>query len=203
MKLSPAAGEGWLIVGLGNPGPRYVYTRHNLGFMVVAGLSEAWGIPLSRHKLEAVYGQGRAAGQSVVLAQPQTYMNLSGGAVAALLRYFHLPGRSLIVVHDDLDVPSGRLKLAWGGGAGGHKGVLSILNALGTAEFYRVKLGIGRPPAGLPAEAFVLKPMEEGEWEEMAGLVARAVAAVKCLVTQGLGVAQNRFHGSGPPESGA
>ncbi len=190
--------ESWLIAGLGNPGPRYAFTRHNLGFMVVAALAEAWGIPLSRHRLEAVYGQGRAAGRSVVLAQPQTYMNLSGRAVAELLRYFRLSPQSLVVVHDDLDLPAGRLKLAMDGGAGGHKGVLSVANALGSPDFYRVKLGIGRPPAGLPAEAFVLQPLDGGQLELLAGLVTRAVQAVECLVTEGLAVAQNRFHGSGP-----
>ncbi len=195
----PAA-NSWLIVGLGNPGPRYVFTRHNLGFMVVAALAESWGIPLTRHKLEAVFGQGRAAGRAVVLAQPQTFMNLSGRAVEGLLRYFHLGPRSLVVVHDDLDLPKGRLKLALNGGAGGHKGVLSIANALGTPDFYRVKLGIGRPPAGLPAEAYVLAPLGEEELEGVADLVQRGALAVECLIAHGLSAAQNRFHSSGGEE---
>lgn len=192
--------DTWLIAGLGNPGPRYTYTRHNLGFMVAAALSEAWDIPLTRHKLDVVYGQGKAAGRSVVLAQPQTYMNLSGRAVADLLRYFHLPPQSLVVLHDDLDLPPGRLKLVVNGGAGGHKGVLSIANALGTPDFCRVKLGIGRPPASLPAEAFVLQPLDEAQLEIMADLVERAAQAVECLITEGLATAQNRFHGTGLQE---
>lgn len=187
--------DTWLIVGLGNPGPRYAYTRHNLGFMVVAALSETWDIPLSRHKLDAVFGQGRAAGCAVVLAQPQTFMNLSGSTVSGLLRYYRLQPASLVVVHDDLDLPPGRLKLALDGGAGGHKGVLSIMSALGTPDFFRVKLGIGRPPAGLPAEDFVLAPLAAEDLEATAKLVQRAAQAVECLLLEGLSVAQNRFHG--------
>ncbi len=183
-----------LIVGLGNPGPQYAWTRHNLGFLVVAALSEDWGIPLKSHKLEAVWGQGRVGAETVVLAQPTTYMNLSGRAVLKLLNYWRLPSSDLIVVHDDLDVPPGRVKLVWDGGAGGHRGVLSVMNALGSAEFYRVKMGIGRPPPEMAAEDFVLLPLQPEELEEVAGLVDLAAQAVKTLVTEGLAAAQNRFH---------
>jgi peptidyl-tRNA hydrolase, PTH1 family len=184
-----------LIVGLGNPGPQYAWTRHNLGFMVVAALAEDWRIPLKNHKMDAVWGQGRVNGEPVVLAQPITYMNLSGRAVSRLLNYWKLIPADLVVLHDDLDVPLGRLKLALGGGAGGHRGVLSIINALDTAEFYRVKLGIGRPPAVVAAEEYVLEPFAPQELEEAASLVEKAVQAVKVLVAEGLAAAQNRFHG--------
>lgn len=186
----------WLIVGLGNPGPQYAWSRHNLGFMAVAALSEDWRIPLKNHKMDAVWGQGRVNGEPVVLAQPTTYMNLSGRAVSRLLNYWKLMPSDLVVLHDDLDVPLGRLKLALGGGAGGHRGVLSIMNALDTAEFCRAKMGIGRPPAGVEAEAYVLKPFAKQELEEAAALVEKAVQAVQVLLIEGLAAAQNRFHGA-------
>lgn len=193
----PSPPDTWLIAGLGNPGPRYARTRHNLGFLVVAALSERWGIPLTKERWEAVWGQGRLGERRVILAQPQTYMNLSGQAVAPLWRYFQLPPEALVVVHDDLDLPAGRLKLAWDGGAGGHKGVLSVAAALDTLDFYRVKVGIGRPPAGMPAEAYVLEPVGPEEWELLQEAAARAAQAVEVLIQEGLAPAQNRFHGAG------
>lgn len=193
----PSPPDTWLIAGLGNPGPRYARTRHNLGFLVVAALSERWGIPLTKERWEAVWGQGRLGERRIILAQPQTYMNLSGQAVAPLLRYFQLSPEALVVVHDDLDLPAGRLKLAWDGGAGGHKGVLSVAAALDTLDFYRVKLGIGRPPAGMPAEAYVLEPVAQEEWERLEEAAARAAQAVEVLIQEGLAPAQNRFHGAG------
>ncbi len=200
----PLPPDTWLIAGLGNPGPRYARTRHNLGFLVVAILSERLQIPLGREKWEARWGQGRLGERRVILAQPQTYMNLSGRAVAPLLRYFQLPPEALVVVHDDLDLPPGRLKLAWDGGAGGHKGVLSVAEALGTLDFYRVKVGIGRPPAGMPAEAYVLEPAAPAEWKGLTEAAARAAQAVEVLVQEGLATAQNRFHGAaaGPNPAG-
>jgi PTH1 family peptidyl-tRNA hydrolase len=193
----PPLPDTWLIAGLGNPGPRYARTRHNLGFLVVAALSERFGIPLSRERWEAVFGQGRLGECRVILAAPQTYMNRSGQAVASLLRYFQLSPEALVVIHDDLDLPAGRLKLAWDGGAGGHKGVLSVAAALDTLDFYRVKVGIGRPPAGVPAEAYVLAAPAPEEWQLLEEAAARAALAVEVLVREGLAPAQNRFHGPG------
>jgi PTH1 family peptidyl-tRNA hydrolase len=187
--------NSWLIVGLGNPGARYAATPHNLGFMVVDLLADRHDIPLAKKSLEAHWGKGRLEGEAVVLAQPQTYMNLSGRAVAQLLRYFDLTPQNLVVVHDDLDVPGGRLKLSLGGGAGGHRGVLSIAEVLKTQEFYRVKMGIGRPPAFMASEDFVLKPFPREDWEAVASLVERAAQAVVALITNGLAAAQNQFHG--------
>ncbi|MCL4500696.1 MAG: aminoacyl-tRNA hydrolase [Deltaproteobacteria bacterium] len=184
-----------LIVGLGNPGREYAWTRHNLGWQVVAFLSEEWRIPLSKKSPEAVWGQGRVGGETVVLAQPTTYMNLSGKAVYWLLYYYKLSPQDLVVVHDDLDVPLWRLKLVEKGGPGGHKGILSIINQLHTEEFLRVKLGIGRPPAMMPAENYVLSHFPAAEAENMARLIERAAAAVDCLIREGLAAAQNRFHG--------
>jgi PTH1 family peptidyl-tRNA hydrolase len=185
----------WLIVGLGNPGAKYAATPHNLGFMVVEVLAERQDLPLSKKTLEAHWGKGRLAEAAVILAQPTTYMNLSGRAVAKLLRYFGLSATDLVIIHDDLDVPEGRVKLVWGGGAGGHRGVLSVAEAVGSPEFYRVKLGLGRPPGWLDPEDFVLKPFLREEWEAVADLVDRGARAVVTLITAGLAAAQNQFHG--------
>jgi peptidyl-tRNA hydrolase, PTH1 family len=186
----------WLIVGLGNPGVKYAATPHNLGFMVAEVLADHHDIPLTKKTMEAHWGKGRLDGVPVVLAQPQTYMNLSGRAVAPLLRYFEVGVEHLVVIHDDLDVPEGRLKLARGGGAGGHRGILSIAEALKTPEFYRVKLGVGRPPVFLAPDDYVLRPFPREAWEAVAALVERGAQAVNTLITQGLAAAQNRFHGA-------
>lgn len=188
----------WLIVGLGNPGARYAATPHNLGFMVVENLAQQYDLPLAKKSHQARWGQGRLADTAVILAQPTTYMNLSGQAVESLRRYFDLSVAQVVVIHDDLDVPGGRVKLAWDGGAGGHKGVLSVAAALGSPEFYRVKLGIGRPPPGVAPEAFVLQPLPREAWDEAAALVERGARAVVTLITAGLAAAQNQFHGEGP-----
>ncbi len=184
-----------LIVGLGNPGREYAWTRHNLGWQVVALLSQDWGLPLSKKSFDAVWGQGRVGGETVVLAQPTTYMNLSGQAVAALLNYFKLTPADLLVIHDDLDVPLWRLKIVERGWSGGHRGVTSIIQHLHTEEFLRLKMGIGRPPAPMPAEKYVLSHFSADLAEDVAQLVERAAAAVDCLLREGLAAAQNRFHG--------
>lgn len=193
--LKPA-NTPWLIVGLGNPGAQYAVTPHNLGFMVVAVLAEQYGIPLSKKTLEAHWGKGRLEGAGVILAQPVTYMNVSGRAVAQLLRYFGLAASDLVVIHDDLDVPEGRVKLTWDGGAGGHRGVLSVTAALQSPDFHRIKLGLGRPPLGVAPEDFVLRPFPREEWEAVAAFVEQAARAVVTLITAGLAAAQNQFHGA-------
>jgi PTH1 family peptidyl-tRNA hydrolase len=163
--------------------------------MVVDVLADHHDVHLTKKTLEARWGKGRLDGAAVVLAQPQTYMNLSGRSVAQLLRYFGLTAADLVVIHDDLDVPGGRLKLARGGGGGGHRGVLSIASALSTQDFYRVKMGIGRPPELMASEAFVLRPFPREDWEAVATLVERAAKAVVTLINAGLAAAQNQFHG--------
>jgi peptidyl-tRNA hydrolase, PTH1 family len=189
-----------LLVGLGNPGREYAWTKHNLGFQVVAYLSELWNIPLARHSHASAWGQGRAGQEAVILAQPTTYMNLSGQAVGRLMAYFKLTARELVVIHDDLDLPPWRLKLVERGGPGGHKGILDIIGTLHTEEFLRVKLGIGRPPARMPTERYVLTPFPADEAENVAVLIERAAQAVATLLTEGLAVAQNRYHGE--PDAG-
>ena len=187
-----------LIVGLGNPGREYAWTRHNLGWQVATYLSEDWRISLGKKSHESVWGQGRVGGETVVLAQPTTFMNLSGRAVALLLSYFKLAPENLVIIHDDLDVPLWRLKIVERGGAGGHRGISSIINHLHTEEFIRVKMGIGRPPATMPTENYVLSHFPADEAENVARLIERGGQAVDCLIREGLKVAQNRFHGEAP-----
>jgi PTH1 family peptidyl-tRNA hydrolase len=187
----------WLIVGLGNPGAQYVATPHNLGYMVVSVLAEQYDLPLAKKTHQAQWGKGRLGEAAVILAQPTTYMNLSGRAVGSLLHYFDLSGAELVVIHDDLDVPDGRVKLAWDGGAGGHRGVAAVTAALRSPDFYRVKLGIGRPPPGMVPEDFVLRSFPREEWDAVADLVERAARAVVTLISAGLAAAQNQFHGEG------
>jgi PTH1 family peptidyl-tRNA hydrolase len=189
-----------LIVGLGNPGREYAWTRHNLGWQVVAYLSEEWRIPLSKKSLESVWGQGRVGGETVILAQPTTYMNLSGRAVSGLMSYFKLTPGDLVIIHDDLDVPPWRLKLTERGGPGGHRGILDIMAGLNTEEFLRVKLGIGRPHEHLPTEKYVLSHFPAEDAENVAQLIERAAQAVVTLLAEGLAAAQNRFHGDPEPE---
>jgi PTH1 family peptidyl-tRNA hydrolase len=185
-----------LIVGLGNPGREYAQSRHNLGFRVVEILAARWELPLNRKGFDALWGQGQAEGTAVVLAQPTTYMNLSGRAVVKLLKHWRLTPENLVVIHDDLDVPFGRLKIVERGSAAGHRGVLSIQSVLGTEEFLRLKLGIGRPEPGVDPEKFVLGRFHPDEAEEINGLVARAAAAVEVMLGEGLAAARNKFHGT-------
>jgi PTH1 family peptidyl-tRNA hydrolase len=187
-----------LIVGLGNPGREYAWTRHNLGFQVAAYLAEFWGIPLTRRSHASLWGQGRVGSEPVILAQPTTFMNLSGRAVSGLMSYFKLTPKDLVVIHDDLDVPLWRIKLVERGGPGGHRGVLDIIATLHTEEFLRVKLGIGRPAPGMPSERYVLSPFPADDAENVAQLIERAAQAVDCLMREGLQAAQNRFHGELP-----
>ena len=184
-----------LIVGLGNPGREYAWTRHNLGLQVAAHLSELWAIPLNRHSHGALWGQGRVGAEGVILAQPTTYMNLSGQAVSRLMSYFKLTPGDLVIIHDDLDVPLWRLKLTERGGPGGHRGVLDIIATLNTEEFLRVKLGIGRPHPEFPTEKYVLSHFPAEDAENVAQLIERAAQAVATLLAEGLAAAQNRGHG--------
>jgi PTH1 family peptidyl-tRNA hydrolase len=190
-----------LLVGLGNPGREYAWTKHNLGYQVVHYLGEYWAIALTRTSHAALWGQGRVGSESVILAQPTTYMNLSGQAVSRLMAYFKLTPEDLVVIHDDLDVPLWRVKLVEHGGPGGHKGVQDIIATLHTDEFLRVKLGIGRPQGRRSTEKYVLTPFPADDAENVAVLIERAVQAVDCLLHEGLSAAQNRFHGEPIPEA--
>jgi peptidyl-tRNA hydrolase, PTH1 family len=192
----------WLVVGLGNPGPQYAGTRHNIGQVVVDELAR--GERFKAHRSQAVVCEtrlgtlpGGAPGPRVVLAKPTTYMNVSGGPVAGLVRYFDVPLDRVVVVHDELDIDLGRLKLKRGGGEGGHNGLRSISQSLGSKDYVRVRCGIGRPPGRQDPADYVLTRFARREQPEVELLVVDAAEAVETVVTEGLEDAQLRFHSRG------
>jgi PTH1 family peptidyl-tRNA hydrolase len=190
-----AADNGpWLVVGLGNPGPGYAATRHNAGFMVADLLAERMGGRFKAHRGQADVVEGRIAGVRVVVAKPKSYMNLSGGPTAAIMGFFKVPVERIVVVHDELDLPFGALRLKRGGGDNGHNGLKSITKSLGTREYLRVRFGIGRPPGRQDPADFVLKAFSSTEAKELPFHVDRAADAVEALLTEPLEKAQNQFH---------
>jgi PTH1 family peptidyl-tRNA hydrolase len=184
----------WLVVGLGNPGAGYAGNRHNVGVMVVDLLAGRMGAKFKAHKARADVVEGRLAGSRVVLAKPRTYMNESGGPVVGLRDFFKVPLDRLVVVHDELDLPFGGLRLKLGGGDNGHNGLKSLRRSLGSGEFHRVRLGIGRPPGRMDAAAFVLRDFGTAERKELDLEIDRAADAVEALVADGLDRAQNTFN---------
>ena len=184
-----------LVVGLGNPGTEYAETRHNVGVRVAEVLAaRAGGGRFSKHKANADVLEGRLAGRRVVLAVPRTYMNVSGGPVAGLLRYYGVAPSDLLVVHDDLDLGFGVVRLKQGGGEGGHNGLRSISASIGTKDYLRVRFGIGRPPGRQDPADFVLKRFSGAERKELEFAVDLAADAAEALLHDGLEPAQNRFH---------
>jgi PTH1 family peptidyl-tRNA hydrolase len=188
------AGEIALIVGLGNPGPDYAGNRHNAGFMVVDELARRVGGRFTAHKSRADLLEARLAGRRVILAKPRSFMNVSGPAVAATARYFKIAPTDVVIVHDDLDLEFGVLKLKRGGGEGGHNGLRSVSAYLGTKDYLRVRFGIGRPPSRMDPADYVLRDFSPIERRELSLLVDRCADAVEQLLTQGLAATQNRLH---------
>lgn len=184
----------FLIVGLGNPGREYSSNRHNVGFMVLDRVAEELGAQFSRMNMDALFTREEIQGTKVILAKPQTYMNHSGGAVRSWMRFYKLPVGRLLVVYDDVDLPFESLRLKPGGGAGGQKGVRSIIDALGTDDFPRLRVGIGRPPGRMPVSAYVLQDFSEQEMEILPGVLEDASQAVLTFVTEGLNQAMTRFN---------
>jgi PTH1 family peptidyl-tRNA hydrolase len=184
-----------LIVGLGNPGPQYANTRHNCGFMVVDRLAERWGIPLALEKqFQGSYGEGFALGGKRRLLKPATYMNRSGKAVRAVLDWYKLDPRSVLVVYDDADLPLGRLRLRGSGSAGGHNGMKSVIQHLGSEAFPRLRLGVGRPKGNQDMVGHVLGRFEPTEQAVLERVLRAAVEAVECCLQEGLRAAMNRFN---------
>jgi PTH1 family peptidyl-tRNA hydrolase len=191
--------DTWLIVGLGNPGPGYAGNRHNAGFMVLDVLAGRIGGRFKSHRARADVVEGRLGGPGgtrVVLAKPRTFMNESGGPVAGLRDFYKVPAERLIVVHDELDIPYGTVRLKRGGGDNGHNGLRSITRSLGDKEYLRVRFGVGRPPGRMDAAAFVLRDFSAAERKELPLEVERTADAVEMLVAQGLEAAQNVIHGA-------
>jgi PTH1 family peptidyl-tRNA hydrolase len=193
---SPASGSSaLLVVGLGNPGPQYAKTRHNLGFMVADLLAARIGASFKVHKRSgAEVATGRLGGRSVVLAKPRTYMNESGRHVGPLAKFYSIPPGDVVVIHDELDIDFGKIRLKLGGGEGGHNGLRSIANSLGTKDFQRVRIGVGRPPGRKDPAAFVLEPFTSVERAEVPTVCELAADATELLVGVGLEPAQNQVH---------
>lgn len=190
----------WMIVGLGNPGPEYANTRHNAGFFVVDELGARMRGTIGRHK-RAMAGvlEGRigtpGSDARVVLVEPWSFMNASGGPVKALMSFYDIGIGHIVVVHDELDLPLGTVRVKSGGGDGGHNGLKSLRSSLGSGEFARVRFGIGRPPGRQDPAEFVLKPFAGTERSEVPEVVTRCADAVETLVLRGIEQAQNQFNG--------
>ena len=184
----------WLVVGLGNPGPSYAGHRHNVGFMVLDLLADRVGGRFKAHKGRADLVEGRLAGQPVALVKPKSFMNESGGPVASLRNFFKVPVEQVVVVHDELDIPYGTVRLKRGGGDNGHNGLRSLTSSLGSRDYLRVRVGIGRPPGRQDPADFVLKDFSTVERRELPFHVDRAADAVEALLTGTLEAAQNVFH---------
>jgi PTH1 family peptidyl-tRNA hydrolase len=184
----------WLVVGLGNPGSEYQENRHNVGFMVVEELLRRARAPMARAKFGAEITEATIAGQKTLVCKPMEFMNVSGQAVARVAQFWKFGPDETVVVHDELDLPYGRLKLGAGGGHGGHNGVRSIIADWGTADFVRVRVGINRPPPGRDAAAYVLDDFSRAEQAALPALVAEAADAVETIVGSGLTAAMNRFN---------
>ncbi|MFG2791293.1 aminoacyl-tRNA hydrolase [Streptomyces sp. NPDC048419] len=199
MDVSTPVGGPWLVVGLGNPGPEYAANRHNVGFMVADLLAERIGGKFKRAgKAQAQVVEGRIgppgpANRRVILAKPMSYMNLSGGPVNALRDFYKVPVANIVAVHDELDIDYGTLRLKLGGGDNGHNGLKSMTKVM-SADYHRVRFGIGRPPGRMQVADFVLKDFSAAERKELDYLVDRAADAVECLVIEGLERAQSTYN---------
>jgi len=199
--------DTWLIVGLGNPGAQYQGNRHNVGQMVLDELATRIGAGFKAHKARAQVLEGRLGigGPRVVLAKPMSYMNVSGGPVSALANFYGIPADHVVAVHDEIDIPFSTVKVKLGGGEGGHNGLRDISKALGTKDYLRVRVGVGRPPGRMDTADYVLRDFGTTERKELPFLLDDAADAVESLLRDGLTAAQQKFHpakpGSRQPES--
>ncbi len=183
-----------LIAGLGNPGRAHVGQRHNVGFCVIDLLGERHDIVIEKRSFGAFVGKGVIGGEAVLLVKPQTFMNLSGESVQPILGYYRLDMKDLVVVHDDLDLELGSIKVVTGAGAGGHNGVRSIIGRLGGKDFCRVRSGVGRPPAKWDPANYVLTRFSETEREDAVELIDRSADAVEMFIREGLTATQQKYH---------
>lgn len=184
-----------VIIGLGNPGKKYEDTRHNAGFMTIDKISEKWGIPVTQNKFRALVGEGRVEGEKVLLVKPQTYMNLSGESIAEILRFYKLIPDELVVIFDDLDLPTGQLRLREKGSAGGHNGIKSMIQHLGTQEFKRIKVGIGRPEPGRSVSDYVLQIFSVDERKAIDEAVSLAAEAAAMWAKEPFLKVMNHYNG--------
>lgn len=184
-----------LVVGLGNPGKEYSRTRHNIGFMVVDRLADRHKISLKKRRGEIVFGRGEVDGRLIIFAKPMTFMNRSGPGVMALAQFFGLGAGELLVIHDDIDIVFGRIKIKEKGGDGGHKGLKSLIEALGTDVFARVRVGIGRPDTQEDVKEYVLDTFDAGQEKVLDEVITVAQDAVETILLSGLTAGMNRFSG--------
>jgi PTH1 family peptidyl-tRNA hydrolase len=194
--------DRWLIAGLGNPGPSYVGNRHNAGYLTADVLAERAGARFKAGKFRALSAEGRLAGLGVIIIKPLTFMNESGIAVRGVSGYYRIGAGQTVVIHDELDLPFGTIRLKRGGGDNGHNGLRSVTAHLGTRDYYRVRIGIGRPPGRMDPAAYVLRDFSAAERKELPLVLETAADAVEALLTSGLAAAQNAFHGGSPAETG-
>jgi PTH1 family peptidyl-tRNA hydrolase len=183
-----------VVVGLGNPGPRYAGNRHNVGALVLDELADRVGGKFKAHKAGAELLEGRLRGHRVVLTKPRSFMNVSGGPVAGVAKFFKVPPAAIAVIYDELDLPFGAVRLKLGGGENGHNGLRSITKSLGTKDYHRVRVGIGRPPGRMDPADFVLRDFSKIEGKELPFILDRAADATEALIANGLEAAQNTFH---------
>ncbi len=191
-----ASASTYILAGLGNPGRDYRDNRHNAGFMAIDRLGEFYSIRLSKFQSRAITGSGFNEGNKLILAKPQTFMNVSGEAVAALVRFYKIPLDHLLVIHDDLDLPFGSIRIRPSGGSAGQKGVASIINRLGTEDFPRLRIGIGRPGGQMLASDYVLQDFSNSEKKQLEEILDTCVEAVKLFISSGMESAMNRYNGS-------
>jgi PTH1 family peptidyl-tRNA hydrolase len=188
------AEDRWLIAGLGNPGPQYAGNRHNVGFMLCDLLAADARASFKRDRSRAMTTSVVVSGVRAVLAKPNGFMNLSGGPVAALRAFYKIPASRIVVIHDELDLPFGTVRLKLGGGDNGHNGLRSVTSSLGTKEYNRIRIGIGRPPGRMDPADYVLRNFSATERPELPHVLGRAAEATEALLTRGLDAAQNEFH---------
>jgi peptidyl-tRNA hydrolase, PTH1 family len=186
--------DRWLIAGLGNPGPGYAGNRHNAGYLTADVLAERAGARFKAGKFRALTAEGRLAGLGVIIIKPLTFMNESGIAVRGVSGYYRIGTGQIVVIHDELDLPFGTIRLKRGGGDNGHNGLRSVTAHLGTRDYYRVRIGIGRPPGRMDPAAYVLRDFAAPEQKELPLLIDRAADAAEMLMADGLAAAQNAFH---------
>lgn len=184
----------FLVVGLGNPGEEYALTRHNAGFMVVNTLGRELGVTYWKSECGAITGKAIYHHEDLILAEPQSFMNLSGAPVVHLMREYGITADHLIVIHDELDIPKGTIRVKFGGGHAGHNGLRSIIDRIGTRDFYRIRIGIGRPPGRMQVTDYVLREPKGEERDDLEHAVALGADAVLSLIDDGLARTQERFN---------
>lgn len=184
-----------IIVGLGNPGKPYEHTRHNIGFNIIDAIAEKWGAPLTNSKFNGMYATVHRPEGKVLLVKPLTYMNLSGECVGPLMNYFNIDVENLIVIYDDLDLETGKLRLRQKGSAGGHNGIKSLIHHLGTQEFNRIRVGVSRPPAGMKVADYVLSKFSKEDQGAIENAIEKCVNAVEASLTKPFLDVMNHFNG--------